>query len=292
MKMTPEQLEREQRLTRIVSFTSVLGAVAVLVGNAMQGSGVSPEDDEAERLIDRADAFGSILAGSVLSGIGFLLLGATVIFLFDAARRRSDAMASSVRPLLFIGPILLAVSGILTAVGYDSVANDFIAGDPTSGDAGVDRADDLVADSGLLQFGGFTGLAGLAAFAFGLIYAALYAMRTGLLTRFSGTLGMAFGAAFLLSAFLGPIGFLGMTMWVAVVGLQARGAWPGIRPPAWDAGEAVPWPAPGESPPRTSPPEQEASPEDFEGTATEVEEPADRPGRRDNKRKRKRKQRG
>lgn len=291
MKMTPDQLEREKRLTRIVAVTSVLGALAVLVGNAMQGSGISPEDDEAEQLIARADSFGSILTGSILSGIGFLLLGATVIFLFDAARRRSETMSPAVRPLLLIGPILLAISGVLTAVGYDSVASDFVAGTPTTGDAGVDRADELVSESSLLQFGGFSGLAGLAAFAFGLIYAALHAMRTGLLTRFNGTLGMAFGAAFLLSAFLGPIGFLGMTMWVAVVGLQARGVWPGVRPPAWDAGEAVPWPAPGEAPRRTGPEEEPASPEDFEGTATEVEEPSERPARRDNKRKRKRKQR-
>ena len=44
---------------------------------------------------------------------------------------------------------------------------------------------------------------------------------------------------------------------------------------------------------RPPPPSEEtaASPEDFEGSATEVEDDGERPGRRDNRRKRKRKAR-
>ena len=68
------------------------------------------------------------------------------------------------------------------------------------------------------------------------------------------------------------------------------GRWPGDMPPAWDAGEAIPWPQPGDAPP-PAPSEEPASPEDFEGSATEVEDDGERPGRRDNKRKRKRKAR-
>src|SRR4051794_16268215 len=144
---SPQQqqvVERETRLTRIVLPTTVIGVLAVFIGNGMQASGVSVNDDDAEQLISRADSFSDILLGSILSGIGFLLIGGTALFLYDAARRRSDAMQSAMRPILIIGPLLLAISGVITAIGYDSVASDFVASGVTTGDAGVDRAKDLV----------------------------------------------------------------------------------------------------------------------------------------------------
>ena len=285
-----EIVEQESRQGRIVVATTLLGVAATLIGNIIQSSGVSVEsDDDAERLVDRADSFSTILAGSIIGGLGFILLGVTLLFLFSAAQRRSDAMVGTLKPLLIIGPVMLAISGVATSFAYDSVASDFVSMGATTGEEGVNRAEDLISGSGLLQFAAFTGLAGLAAFAFGVVYTALHAMRTGLLTRFWGTLGMAFGAAFLLSQFFGPIGFFGVSLWMLHAVLQSRGRWPGGALPAWQTGTAVPWPDPKAPPPE---PEREeaAQPEDFEGSATELD--PERPGRRDNKRKRKRKQRG
>ena len=70
---------------------------------------------------------------------------------------------------------------------------------------------------------------------------ALYAMRTGLLTRFWGSLGMALGAvSFLFFQFT--------LLWFVYFGLLAGR--PGARrsPPAWQQGEAEPWPTPGRKP--------------------------------------------
>jgi len=285
-----EVVELESRQSRIVLATTALGVAATLIGNIVQSSGLSVDaDDAAERLVDRADSFSTIVAGSIVAGVGFLLLGGTLLFLFSAAQRRSELVRSSLKPMLIIGPVLLAISGVMTAVAFDAVASDFLNGGATTGDEAVDRAEELAAESGLLQFAAFAGLAGLAAFAFGIIYTALHAMRTGLLTRCWWTLGMAFGAAFLLSQFFGPIGFFGVSLWMVHVALQARGLWPGGGLPAWRTGTAVPWPDPGAPPPGPEP-EEAAQPEDFEGAATEV--PAERPARRDNSKKRKRKQRG
>ena len=65
-------------------------------------------------------------------------------------------------------------------------------------------------------------------------------MRTGLLTRFWGSLGMALGVAALLL-------LVQFTMiWFIYFGLLLLGSLPGGRPPAWAAGEAIPWPTPGE----------------------------------------------
>lgn len=268
---------------------TAVGVIATLAGNIIQSSGVSVDaDDDAERLIDRADSFTTILAGSVIAAIGFLLLAVTLLFLFGAAERRNAQIVRTLKPMLILGPVLLAISGVLTSVAFDSVASDFVALDLPASEETVDTAEELASESTLLQVAAFMGLAGLAGMAIAIIYTALHAMRVGLLTRFWGTLGMAFGAAFLLSSFFGPIGFFGVSLWLIHVALQARGLWPGGMLPAWETGKAVPWPDPKTPPPEPEP-EEPASPDDFEGSATEVS--SERPGRRDNKRKRKRKAR-
>ena len=73
-----------------------------------------------------------------------------------------------------------------------------------------------------------------------MLYTCLYAMRVGLLSRFWGSLGMALGVA---SLILAPEFAL---IFFIYFGLLAVGKLPGGRPPAWDAGEAIPWPTPGE----------------------------------------------
>ena len=64
-------------------------------------------------------------------------------------------------------------------------------------------------------------------------------MRTGLLTRFWGSLGMALGAASF-------IFFQFALLWFVYLGLLLLGWRSRRQPPAWAAGEAIPWPTPGE----------------------------------------------
>jgi hypothetical protein len=104
------------------------------------------------------------------------------------------------------------------------------------------------------------------------------------MTRFWGTLAMALGIGTLL------FGSLMLLAYIIVIGLLVAAFWPGKRPPAWDAGKAIPWPSPGR-PRDAEPSEPEAAePADFEGTATEVEPDGDA-SRGGTARKRKRKQR-
>ena len=76
-----------------------------------------------------------------------------------------------------------------------------------------------------------------------MIYTPLQAVRAGLLTRFFGTLGMALGVSIIL---LGPPGTLLLALWIGGLGLLFVGRTPGGRPPAWEAGQAIPWLRPGE----------------------------------------------
>jgi len=72
-----------------------------------------------------------------------------------------------------------------------------------------------------------------------MIYTSLHAMRTGLLSRFWGSLGIALGA-------VSFIFFQFTLLWFVYLALLLLGWLPGDKPPAWEAGEAVPWPSPGE----------------------------------------------
>ena len=72
-----------------------------------------------------------------------------------------------------------------------------------------------------------------------MVYTCLHAMRTGLLTRFWGSLGMALGA-------VSFIFFQFALLWFVYLGLLLLGRVPGGRPPAWESGEAEPWPTPAE----------------------------------------------
>ncbi len=117
-----------------------------------------------------------------------------------------------------------------------------------------------------------------------MVYVPLQALRCGLVTRFLGSLGMALGASMILIL---PIAVLAMLAWTGFVGLTFVGRVPGGRPPAWDAGKAIPWPRPGEQ-------VIEEGDDAIEGDATEVD--GDQTGDSGSKapppQKRKRKSRG
>jgi hypothetical protein len=110
---------------------------------------------------------------------------------------------------------------------------------------------------------------------FGMIYTNLWCMRLGLLTRFWGALGMAFGL-FLVIPLFPPIP--GLVLWFAVTGLMLAGLWPKPLPPAWAAGEAIPWQAPGQD--LGPPPEDRGPGGTVEGSGREVsdEPPAEEAG--------------
>jgi hypothetical protein len=163
-------------------------------------------------------------------------------------------------------------------------------------DALEDRAEDIAGESSGVQIGSGLRLTATLALVFGLIYTALWAMRTGLLGRFWATLGMALGVSLIL---VGLFGLMGLVLWFAAIGLQLAGWWPGPRPPAWDAGEAIPWPRPGDDlgPPPGGP--SGGSGGTVEGSGREVSEPPlpesapDQPtGERQGQQRKKRKRRG
>src|SRR5437868_2385467 len=103
-----------------------------------------------------------------------------------------------------------------------------------------DAASDALAEASLAPLATGLGLAGALGFAIALLYSGLWAMRTGILSRFWGSLGMVAGIAVL----LGPVLLLVTLVFFVYFGMLAFGIVPGGRPPAWAAAEAIPWPTP------------------------------------------------
>lgn len=140
--------------------------------------------------------------------------------------------------------------------------------DQAASDAREALADHLNKHTTLLIVGGLISTIGVLAFVFAMIYTNLWSMRLGLLSRFWAALGMAFGL-FLIIPLFPPVP--GLVLWFAILGLMFIGIWPRPLPPAWAAGEAVPWQRPGDD---LGPPPSERGPSGtVEGSGREVSEP-------------------
>jgi hypothetical protein len=94
-----------------------------------------------------------------------------------------------------------------------------------------------------------------------------------------GVLGAIVGALYVLPLFTGP--YPVELFWLVALGVLFLGRWPGGRGPAWDTGEAIPWPQPERGPRRGV---EEAEPEPS--ALPEPEDPAAAPEKRKRKKKR------
>ncbi|HWB69746.1 MAG TPA: hypothetical protein VG518_07190 [Solirubrobacterales bacterium] len=269
----------ERRWAIPVALASFLPVVLLIVSQVTtQVSG----DGSAAILRSVHQHSGSAALSGVLQAIAFLLLAGPLYYLFRVVRARSDSVRSQLVGLVLIAPVFLAASSALTIGARNEAADQFVSGEAKSTlskkeahEKCVEQRDEegakdfagefeathgatplaacearkiedkeasnAIGEATLTPFVSGFGLAGGLGFAIALLYSGLWAMRTGVLTRFWGSLGMASGVAFL----LGPL-FLVTLIWFVYFGLLAAGWLPGGRPPAWEAGEAVPWPAPGE----------------------------------------------
>lgn len=304
MKMGKDEIERERRNGRIAGIIGLVG-VAIFVG--VGATGLASDFQSADGFAASLEAFApeksDVLILLTAQAIGIILFIPAMLTLFSAVRNRSQSVRPGLIGLCIAGPLFFAGSLVASYFAIDAAASVFsepaaAAGRAVSAvadavqDPGVsldidDAAQDVYLDQSSADVASGLRFAGQLGLTFVMVYTSLYAMRTGLMTRFWGTLGMALGAGVLL---IGPPALLGFFL---AISLMVAGFWPSGRTPAWDAGVAMPWPKPGEeTPAEPTRGEEPARPEDFEGSATEVEpESTERPARRDNKRKRKRKQR-
>lgn len=273
-----ETLEQESRWALPVAIATLL-AVALIIGsgfvNAVSGDGTA----EVLRSVD--ENRGSVTLSGLMQAAAFIFLAFPLVYLFRAARARSERVRGQLIGLVIVAPLFLGLSAGLAAVAQQEAADEFVAGnakptltaaeakeeceeeredeggdfltdeyEPAKGTGPLkacedrkledDAASEARTEASIAPVATGLGLAGALGFVVALFYTCLWAMRTGLLTRFWGSLGMALGIATL----LGLLPFL--LIWLLYVAFMVLGKVPGGRPPAWEAGEAIPWLTPGE----------------------------------------------
>jgi len=262
---------------RMPTVLATFGAVALLLASVIIGSSLGG-GGEADSLRDLHDHASTVTLVSVIQALGFLLLAMPLLYLFRAVRERSPRVRAQFLPLVMLAPLALSVAGVMNGAAANDAATAFVNGEGTSSltraeaikecraeqqddasafrdDFGTgsgalsdcattqienDRAEDAIKGTSLRKIAEVIQFGGLLALAFALIYCCLNGMRVGLLSRFWGALGIAIGAASIFGLF--QLGII----WFIYFGLLVAGWLPGGRPPAWAAGEAVPWPSPGE----------------------------------------------
>jgi hypothetical protein len=287
--VTPaEIIERERRWSTPAGVISILAVVLFAVSLVMLASSYSAEGN-AELLRKVDEDSGNLVLAYVIRAIGSALLAVPLLYLFQAAQARSPGMRRQLIGLAIAGPVFLAGFSLCTGLSLKDAAPDFVAvAKPMHALGNSDHADnvaqDVINDSSLRQFVAGFYIAGALSFAFAMAYSCFHAMRVGLLTRFWGSLGAALGVASI-------IFFQYTLLWIAYLGLLIGGWTPRGRPPAWAAGEAVPWPTPGEKAAESLRGEDSAGDEDVGTTDADpgtTGEASDEPDQRGERRKRKR----
>ncbi len=180
-----------------------------------------------------ADHPGPFIAGPLLSAFGALFLYVVFAFLFRAVKARKPEFSKVAIISAAIGAVSYAVGSALVGILRVIEARDLAPG-ATNSDALDAVASGPIAIATVLQ------LLGSLALGFTFVIIGLNAMRVGLLTRFMGVLGVIVGATFVL-----PLDQQGIirSFWVGAIGFLIARKWPRGVPPAWDSGEAEPWPS-------------------------------------------------
>jgi hypothetical protein len=272
--MSASQIRERERARALPTAIATFLALALFIGaggfGAASATLLNPELIDSETLRSFEEDRSDLLSGTIMQSAALLLLAIPLFYLFQAASARSETMRHALIGITVAGPLFLAASGIVAWVALDQAASDFATPGGGLGQPVGEYVDDLVQDQGAYGAAQGLGFAGTFGLVVGMVYTSLHAMRVGLLTRFWGSLGMALGVSIL---FLGVIGLL---VFFLAIGLLIAGLWPRGRPPAWEEGRAVPWPAPGQQEPEPDDADRPADPDEFaatiEGSGTEVGE--------------------
>jgi len=239
---------------------ATLAAIGFVLAAIIVASQIGGSEGDSELLRNVEQHRGAQLISSILQAIGVGLLAAPLYYLFRAANARSETMRGQLVGLVVAAPLFLAALAIFSGLSNLHAASEFVANEvPRLMEKGValnsDRADEIAADvlseAPLRPLAAGFGIGGQLGFVIAMFYTCLHAMRVGLLTRFWGSLGMALGAVSILF-------FQFALLWFIYLGILLLGRVPGGKPPAWESGEALPWPTPGDK----AAAELESKPED------------------------------
>jgi hypothetical protein len=233
---TAETLQAEARERPRMTIVAIVAGVFTLAAPIV---GLVVLKDTPSNLIGEALQRQEHLVGLALSAacsvIGLVAITVTLDFLLRATRSRRPDLPKQLRPLLWAGGMGLVILLIALQVVMTVKLNHFAdQGSQTYEEARAVNDQGAVAYVGILaQF----------AFAGAFVTIAVSAMRVGLLTRFLGYLGVISAVLFVIP--LVPVPIV-QVYWLGALAMLFAGRAPNGTPPAWQSGEAMPWPSPAE----------------------------------------------
>ena len=314
------QLSWEARFGRLAAasaFTAIVFQIASFVVQLPALQDAPGRDDPLRyrgTLLNFKDHSGVLLGSAITQAIGTFLAAGALFYLFRATRHRREQLPQMVQWLVPLAPVLVTVAVLANWSGLNDAADRYTSPGETAnvsakpnkdmrkdiadyckdharGASAVERCEatrgrqEAVAKKLVQDNQGALGaaalFAGTIALAFVYVIVSLNAMRAGLVSRFMGILGIIVGALIVLP--LLPQGVpIVQIFWLGALGMLFLGIWPGGRGPAWETGEATPWPTPER---RIGLPQP--NPEEPEPEAEEPEEEPEQPHPVSKKRKRK-----
>lgn len=231
------QLEWEARLSRPAALCAFASAALILTGFFLPSLAGNPGDSALEGITLIAEESTTFVIAWCLEAVGVALLAPVFYYLARATRARREQLAVVALVLGVAGPLLLAIAGLVFRLPLVDAIQDYLATpSPTDeGAEGVATASPVV--DGIR-------LAADLAVSFAYVLVSLNAMRAGLFSRFLGILGVAVGVLRVLPVLGPPVPL--QVFWAMSVGILFLNRWPGGRGPAWERGEAIPWPGAAE----------------------------------------------
>jgi hypothetical protein len=289
---------------------AILGAVLALAGFVLLRSALSG-DTNFEGLEEAHEHISTVWIAGVTTLIGTALLVFPLLLLFNATRARSTRVRGQLIGIVVLGPLLVAIAGILLSGGTQEASNNYVEGKSTSTlsakEANTECKEDESSE-GAEQFGEeFKAGAGKTSFevceaqkheedrasesikdaslislaqffgiagGFALVIGLIYTCLNAMRVGLLTRFWGALGMAVGVAALIGfsPI----MLLWFIYFGVLLVGWLPGGRPPAWEEGEAVPWISPGQKAAESLEPEP-ADPGPDLGEGPDVGEPVEAP---------------
>jgi hypothetical protein len=230
------QLEWEARAGRFAAVGALLTAALIIGTIGYRIAAVPTGANNVAELLPQVHAHKTpFVIYGVLTGLSMLAFIIPLYYLFRATRFRRPELPNVTRILIIVGPILVAIAAVWGPFRQAHAADQFVAGAIKT----KKHAQDLVNHSTTTVAA--ISLPAALATAIGVVLVSLHAMRAGLLSRFMGILGVILGGLFVIP--LAPVPIVQL-FWVLALGALYLGFWPGAgRGPAWETGEAEPWPS-------------------------------------------------
>jgi hypothetical protein len=229
---TEDQLQVEARerprMAIVAGAAATLTLLATIVG-LLPGS--APDNLPASLLFFH-DHQAVIALGALCSVLSSIAIAFVLAFLYRAVRIRNESAPPQLRWLPWVGGFAAAIFFAVAQVVLSVKVGHFA----THGTQTYDEAK-KAADYGVL---GILGPLAQLVLAGAIAFVALQAMRIGLLPRFLGYVGVISAVLFVLPLVRIPIV---QVYWLGALAALFAGLAPKPIPPAWERGEAVPWPS-------------------------------------------------